>query len=612
MDNNNNKDMFSDINLDDLFSDFSPSSKKPKEEHGDFGFDAENFSMSSAADEDTSDYDDMDFGDFDLFGGAEEESPEEKKEKHRRKLMETRISLLSMAILIPVFCFFVIYMLFFPKSHVSQIEKRTLAKFPSFSFGSYFKAEFTTRITEWFTDTIPNRDKLKNAGYSIKSTFGLPSSEDDIIFVNNATKKTNEPPVNNTDKEEKADAPVNVNVQEKETPVDTTGIFETATAETANTSAGGKEYSDAKLKGSAGRRSKHIKIGTIADTEAEQTDFTKQDNEFDWSDGLIIVNVDGHYRVLGLFGYGDSTDYVNGLNDLRKALDSNINIWSMPCPLASEFYTPANAMEYTYSHNDRFEEIAGELDAGITSINVCPVLAKHTEEDIYLRTDHHWSQLGAYYAARTFAEAAGVPFADIDTFEKGVNEGYIGSYYGYTEDYRILNDPEDFTYYKPKQTVDTYSYDRYFNYQYSDSLFIETDTPNSYMMFIGGDDQILKVKGTANNGRKLMVIKDSYGNAEIPWYVASFEEIWVVDLRYFELNLIDFINFTGTTDVLFSTCSYSVVGGNSENIPYLLTQAKGQTLYDEALEDENSSTSVNTDTTADTTEENTDDSTDEE
>ena len=529
---------------------------------------------SSASDSSSGgDYDDFDFGDFQL-----DDTPDEKKDTKKdkkKKLTEMRISLVSMMVLIPFFVICMIYMLFFPKSTVSQIEKRTLASFPSFSFSSYFSGDFTSGINEWFTDTIPNRDALKNLGYNIKSLFGLPTSEDDVIFVNNVTKKTDD---TSSDSTSTADTSA---TDDSATDSTTTDSTESSTADTSTT--GGYEISDATLEGSAGRRSVHIKMGTIADTEADQTDFTKQDDEFDWSDGLIIVQQEGHYRVLGLFGNGDCTSYVNGINELRKQLDSSINIWSMPCPLASQFYTPANALEYTADQSDRFDEIASQLDDGITSINVCSVLAKHTEEDIYLRTDHHWSQLGAYYAARTFAEAAGVSFADKDTFESGVNEGYVGSYYGYTEDSRVLNDPEDFPWWKQKTEVTTYYYDSNFEYQYQGNLYLETDTSNSYIMYMGGDDQIVKVEGTANNGRKLIVVKDSYGNAEIPWYVASFDEIYVVDLRYFNLNFVDFVNFTGATDVLFSMSAYSVVGENSDNIPTMLTQNSGATIVDEAL-----------------------------
>ena len=65
-----------------------------------------------------------------------------------------------------------------------------------------------------------------------------------------------------------------------------------------------------------------------------------------------------------------------------------------------------------------------------------------------------------------------------------------------------------------------------------------------------------------NNGRKLVMFKDSFGNALVPFLLNSFEEICVVDMRYFELNAIDYIQEKGATDVLFADCVFTACGGN--------------------------------------------------
>ena len=83
------------------------------------------------------------------------------------------------------------------------------------------------------------------------------------------------------------------------------------------------------------------------------------------------------------------------------------------------------------------------------------------------------------------------------------------------------------------------------------------------------------------NGRKLLVIKDSFGNAEIPFYTSSFEQIYVLDVRYFERNLVNFIETTGVTDVLFTMSAYSVVGDNADNIANLISQDADSTIIDE-------------------------------
>ena len=165
--------------------------------------------------------------------------------------------------------------------------------------------------------------------------------------------------------------------------------------------------------------------------------------------------------------------------------------------------------------------------------------------------------------------------------EKNVNEGYVGTMYAFTEDSRILNDPEDFVYYKPTWDYQTYYYDTDFEYLYEGDLFIDTDVDNSYLMFMGSDALITKIDTDVNNDRVLLLVKDSYGNAEVPFFTGSFEHIFVVDMRYFDRNLVNFIKEMGVTDVLFSMCSYSVVGLNAEGLPGLLTQDADSQIVDE-------------------------------
>lgn len=313
-------------------------------------------------------------------------------------------------------------------------------------------------------------------------------------------------------------------------------------------------------------------------------DYTKEEAEGEITDdGLLIVKQNDHWRAMEQFGGGSGDSYVESLNKLRSEVDSSVNIYSMPAPLACEFYTPSNLNDYYVSQADTFASIASRLDSGITTVDVCSVLKQHTDEDIYSRTDHHWKPLGAYYAAKTFAESAGVPFDDISEYKKVTDEGYVGTLYAFYGDERLENDPEEFTYYEPQTDYSTYYYDQSFDYQYEGPLLYDVDVANSYIRFIGGDDSAVKVKTSVNNDRKLLVIKDSYGNAEIPFYTSSFEEIYVVDMRYFECNLVNFIDEMDITDVLFTMAAYSVVGGNADNLDTLITQNADREIVDGQL-----------------------------
>lgn len=315
--------------------------------------------------------------------------------------------------------------------------------------------------------------------------------------------------------------------------------------------------------------------------ESSQKDYTKEKAEGGFTDDdLLIVKQDDHWRAMKMFVGGSGDSYVKGLNTLREKLDDSVNIYSMPVPTACEFYTPSSFSDYYVSQEKCFSDISKRLSKDIKSIDICSVLKKHTEEHIYSRTDHHWQPLGAYYAAEAFAKAAGVPYNDISKYYKVTDEDYIGTLYTFSGDDRLKNDPEKFTYYKPKERIPAHYYDKNFGYQYEGELIVLGNMDNSYSRFLGGDSNSVKLMTGVNNGRKLLVIKDSFGNAEIPFYVGSFEEIYVLDIRDFKKNIVNFVNDLGITDVLFTMAGDSVVGSNADNLDNLITQAQDIKIID--------------------------------
>ena len=138
----------------------------------------------------------------------------------------------------------------------------------------------------------------------------------------------------------------------------------------------------------------------------------------------------------------------------------------------------------------------------------------------------------------------------------------------YTQSATLLNNPEDFVYYVPKKEVHVTQYDTHFgNAVVADLLLDASDMPNSsYYMVFGADERIVHVNTECKNGRTLVIFKDSYGNALLPVLTGSFENIYLCDIRYFDLNAPEFIKNVGATDLLFTMCSFSAAGGNKYSI----------------------------------------------
>lgn len=284
---------------------------------------------------------------------------------------------------------------------------------------------------------------------------------------------------------------------------------------------------------------------------ADQTIFTN---------GIAIVGT----RAMTLYQANSSAfvKYAEALNRFKEALP-DVNCYCTLIPTACEFYGSAEVnAKCTSQRNDI--NVAVKNLKNIKYADAYSELAAHTNEDIYLRTDHHWAPLGGYYAAKAFAEAAGVPFLPLSDYTEKVNTGYVGTMYGYSGNNAIIkNNPENFVYYVPK-TVDWTT--TYYNFKLSGGKVVGIDEPfkaafflnygdnsgDNYCTFMGGDAKIVHVETETKNGRRLAIFKESFGNP-IPGYLfGSFEEIYVLDQRYFPYNAIDYIKEHNITDVLFA------------------------------------------------------------
>ena len=496
----------------------------------------------------------------------------EERRLRRRKRLDRALSARMVAVIFLLVLIIAVALLVIPRPKESQIEKRALAEFPRLTGSSYLAGEFTHGITTWYDDTIPFRDSLKNLNNSFKNYMGLHTS-DTVEIVGNVTKVDQQP---QAETETAAPAPA-----ETAAPAETT---EGVGTETAGTAEPGTEETAGTDAASASGEAAAPAPAAETTAPAEDVNYEKEAADGTFDNGFLIINQDGHWRGLPLFAGGDGSEYVDFLNNLRAQTDSSINIYTMPIPLASAYYLPENFSDYSVDQNAMFEGVFSRLNDGITPIRLINVLGEHEDEDIFLRTDHHWSALGAYYGCQALAGAAGVPFIDINDYHRIDRPGYVGSMYGYTQSANLLNDPEVFTILIPATPYVTAYHNPDYTYAYQDDLFIRTDTANSFLAFHAGDAMIIHTITGTKNGRKLMILKDSYGDPMSGLLTGSFEEIFSVDLRFCSVNLLDFIYSQGITDVAVAM-DVDTVAYPTADLDGLLTQAAGYGIPDDEPED---------------------------
>lgn len=423
-----------------------------------------------------------------------------------------------------------LFMIVMKRPTVSEIENRNLAKFPSFSFSDYFSGEYTSGIENYYNDTVPGRETLKNLVAAVRSHFGK-KTEDNVKIHGTIVSKDDE-------KEEKAE---------------TKPAVTTAPAED---------------------NAQGTTTGAVTSAAKKTTDILDNPNiEGEISNNILVYKNRGIMLYGGSFKKGQA--YAETLNRFKSDLGKNVNVYSLVAPTPVSYYLPKKYEDMTGSEIDNIKNI-NEYLKNVTPVDAYGALKKHKDEKIYPRTDHHWTPLGAYYAAEEFAKSADVPFAGLSKYKKVTKEGYVGTLYGYSGDADLKNNPEDFVYYVPKdESYTTTYYDNDMTNKREGKLLINLDNvaPVSwYLVFMGSDDKIAHVHTKAGNGRKLAIVKDSYGNALVPYLTESFEDIYVIDMRYFELNAVSYFKEQGITDVLFAMNTFSATGQNSEYLEAIRTR----------------------------------------
>lgn len=463
----------------------------------------------------------------------------------RRKMM----NIFYLIVLLVVFEAIGLMFIIFPRSTVSELEQRELREFPELTAESYFSGDFTAGVSKWFSDTVPMRDELMEVSAALRDMRGFRHNEITLHGVGGTVGQESKPDTR-PQQTSKPDKP----------------------EQTSSKPAEGESTSEPGETAQSPATEETVQQGNSQIEAPETVEAPPADDAVNIkNNGVVVIGSGSNTRALMLYGgsYNVGERYAKVINRYKETLGENVNVYSMIIPTSVEFYLPAEASSLSASQLDNINWVIENLSDDVRAVDVYTALSQHTNENIYMRTDHHWASLGAYYAAQEFAKAAGVPFMDISQYEQRVVHDYVGTMYGYSEyDPNVKNNPEEFYYYVPQGVDFTTTYYEYIlgedgsivgeREPFESSFFIKYSDGNSmaYCTFMGGDSKITRVETSTDNGRKLAILKDSYGNALPPFLFGSFEEIIVIDMRYFTENIVDYLTENGVTDVLFANNAF--------------------------------------------------------
>ena len=232
--------------------------------------------------------------------------------------------------------------------------------------------------------------------------------------------------------------------------------------------------------------------------------------------------------------------------------NESVSMYFLLAPTSVDIYREQRPwLAQSYSQLNIINRVKKQLSANVSFIDVYETLRSHNNQQLYFRTDHHWTARGAYYAYVEAAKVLGVQAYRLTDFNiKTVSENFKGTFYSKANPLSVL--PDYIEAFFPKwQVVYEVQYDD--KQEKTDSLY-EYDylqKKDQYSFFLDGNHSLVKITSSVESNRKIAVVKDSYAHALIPFLVNHFNEVHIIDLRYNQSTLSHYLVQNDINDVLF-------------------------------------------------------------
>lgn len=466
--------------------------------------------------------------------------PQPKEKPHSN--LHARICQAAAIFLVTVLALVGLLSLLLPKPTVSQYEKRELAAFPALSAKALWSGEWMRDFESYYADTFPGRDVFIAAAAVLDDEKGVRGRDEIKIY--------------HTDQGGQ-DGPAS----SPASPVDPPASPSSSAVPSSSSS------------------QPTVSPEPSSSSEEGESSTSDPDEPPEVPDGYLTEG----YCIVGdrgmtLFGgYRPvAEEYAAILTRFADKVAGKAKVYNIVVPCSGEFYLPEKYQSLSNSQKDNIKYLYSQLGESVAGVDAYGLISRHTDEYLYFRTDHHWTALGAYYAYAAFCNTAGLQAVGLEQVEKRTIPNFLGTVYGATRDPRLGENPDTVEYWitAPNGTAQLYMKGRENDpltlFPWSES----SAGGNAYGVFIYADNPLFWAHNPdLANGKKALVLKESYGNAFAPWLFANYEDVYVIDYRHYEKSVYDFVLEKGIDTVIFINNSFAAnTNFHAQRIDYLCNQ----------------------------------------
>ena len=494
--------------------------------------------------------------------GTEETGPEKPKKDF------PYAKIFSLAMMGLLCCLFVLGVLLPLRPRYSDAEKRELKQFPAFSLQGLFAGSYFRDISSWYQDSYPGKEEWMLLASKTKAFYGLQGEQiygaaeqvkeeiptgEGALAETFALKKDGEGVQEDGTEKKESDGESQRKADARDKKEGKEQTEEGKGTEEKQEEAEAKQGSDAKQDTTKGKE-ENGNFETDAEGNLQIKKADKAENVAGEQIGSLYLNGDSAYELF-YFSEKAVRAHASLLNTVQ-AMFPKLKLSAMIVPnsfgvildpkvqekLASSGMDQAIAYSYSL------------MDKRVNTVNVFDALSAHKKEYIYFRTDHHWTQLGAYYAYQEYCKSMGYSTKPLSDYQKLDFPEFYGTFYFFMNRPESLKGhPDQVTAYQGSMNTMQYT-DSKGNLQEGKLINDASQMlpGNKYNCFMLGDHGYVEIHNEgAPRKKSILVLKDSYGNAFVPLLAQDYRDVYVVDYRHYQGNASSLIQEKGIEEILF-------------------------------------------------------------
>ena len=239
---------------------------------------------------------------------------------------------------------------------------------------------------------------------------------------------------------------------------------------------------------------------------------------------------------------------VEAINLFASKTDADVSLLLVPSS-ASLFPEELPAFAPTSREGEVILEVYSHLD-GVRGIDVSNAFKKEAFEDVFYKTDHHWTSFGASLAFSQFlGTETAFEFEKVAEDFQGTYSSRMGQVFSESDKVEKCLSGDKFK----KMTVYNGQKSEVYPSMYFEDYLSKKD---KYSYFLGQNELVVTLESENTSGKTLLMFKDSYAHSFVQCASDEYERVILVDMRYVNKPLAFVlreagVDIEGVTDVLF-------------------------------------------------------------